>query len=150
MSKTLKFLAAAIQHEGDECLIWPFARNSAGYAHFGCGGRFVLAHRHVCEKTRGPAPSNKPMALHTCAAGHLGCIAPRHLKWGDRQDNAADMVADGRSRRGERATHVKLTATAVLAIRAAAGTQEEIARRFGVTQPNVSCILRRKTWRHVS
>lgn len=150
MSKTLKFLAAAIQYDSDECLIWPFARNSAGYAHFGRGGRFILAHRDVCEKTRGPAPPDKPMALHTCASGHLGCIAPRHLKWGDRQDNAADMVADGRSRRGERATHVKLTAIDVLAIRAADGTQDEIARRFGVTQPNVSCILRGKTWRHVA
>ena len=147
--KTLKFLEAAMQHDQNECLIWPFARNSAGYAHFGLGGRNVLAHRYICEKMRGPAPLDKPMALHTCGSGSLGCIAPRHLKWGDRRDNAADMVADGHSRRGERATGVKLTEADIRAIRSATGTQREIAARFGVDQVNVSCILRRKTWAHV-
>jgi predicted XRE-type DNA-binding protein len=89
------------------------------------------------------------MALHSCASGHLGCIAPRHLKWGDHNDNMTDMVADGRSSRGQRAAFAKLTTTDVLAIRRAVGTQEEIARRFGVTQTNISAILRGKSWAHV-
>jgi hypothetical protein len=141
---------AALHFNSDKCLIWPFAKNSAGYAHLSLDRCDILAHRYVCEKVRGPAPLDKPMALHTCASGHLGCIAPWHLKWGDRHDNATDMVSDGRSRRGQQNSFAKLTPAGIRAIRAAAGTQEEIARRFGVTQSNVSCILRRKTWGHVS
>jgi predicted XRE-type DNA-binding protein len=144
-----KFLASACAYPGERCLFWPFARNSAGYGHLVLNGRDILAHRYVCEKVRGPAPSDKPMALHTCSWGHLGCVAPRHLKWGDHNENMFDMVVAARSRRGERATHVKLTAADVLAIRAATGSQEAIARRFGVTQPTISCILRGKTWAHV-
>lgn len=145
-----RFLQDAIADGADECLPWPFARNSAGYAHLLLGGRYVLAHRYICEKCWGPAPPDKPFALHTCGNGARGCIAPRHLKWGDHEENMADMIADGRSRRGEKARHAKLSADLVRAIRAATGTQQAIADRFGVSQTNVSQILLRKTWTHVT
>jgi hypothetical protein len=145
-----RFLLNALVFEPDECLLWPFARTSAGYAHLWLGGSVVLAHRYVCKRTQGPPPPGKPMALHTCAAGHLGCIAPRHLKWGDHLDNMADKVADGHSRKGENGTATKLTEEDVRAIRSAKGTQREIARRFGVEQTNISAILRRKTWTHLA
>ena len=108
--KTIRFLQAAIEYDGDDCLIWPFARNSAGYAHFWLNGKNLLAHRYVCEKVRGPAPPDKPMALHACASGRLGCIAPRHLKWKRMADHqvkdhaGADWRFSARSRACYRAS----------------------------------------------
>jgi hypothetical protein len=54
--------------------------------------------------------------------------------------------------RGERSGMAKLTEANVRAIRAAhlsGEFQASIARRFNVSQVNVSCIVRRKTWGHV-
>lgn len=63
------------------------------------------------------------------------------------------MERDGsRVRRGEAHGSAKLTEEKVLAIRQASldgETQKVIAERFGVTQMNVSYIVRRKTWRHL-
>ena len=149
MRKNIAFLQAAIEYESDECLLWPFARNSMGYAHLLLDRRYVLAHRYVCEKTNGASSADRPLALHTCGNGAKGCIAPRHLKWGTHAENMSDMVADGHSQRGEKMHLAKLNAEMVRAIRMATGTQQKIANRFGVTQSNISAILRRRSWRHV-
>jgi hypothetical protein len=97
-----RFAEAAVAYEGAECLFWPFARNSAGYGQIFLAGSLKYAHRFVCESRWGPAPGDKTFALHKCGNGARGCIAPLHLKWGDRAENMADMVADGHARGGKR------------------------------------------------
>ncbi len=85
----VSFLEKAMLYTGDECLIWPFGRISSGYGIRGAA-KERLVHRYVCERIRGPAPPDKPMALHSCGNGHLACVNPKHLRWGDGFDNAAD------------------------------------------------------------
>jgi len=33
-----------------------------------------------------------PFAHHSCGNGHLGCVNPKHLYWGDASQNAKDAA----------------------------------------------------------
>ena len=103
------FFEKAITYTGDDCLPWPFARNSAGYGHFSHKGKDKLASRHVCEAVNGNAPKDLPEAAHTCGNGHMGCVNGRHLAWKDRSGNASDMTIHGTSQSGAKMWMVKLT-----------------------------------------
>jgi hypothetical protein len=147
------FIAIAVSHQSDECLMWPFARNSAGYGHMKWGSRYQLAHRLVCEAAHGPAPSDKPYCAHTCGKGHLGCCNPRHLRWATPTENAADKVEHGTHLQGEAIGFAKLHESDVVQIRqryASGETQYRLATSFGVTQTNISNIVRRASWKHVA
>jgi hypothetical protein len=79
-----------------ECLIWPFRRQSRGYAVIHGQGSAELVSRLVCEAVHGPAPDGKPLALHNCDNGHEGCIEPTHIEWGSyRQNNVDDRIRAG-------------------------------------------------------
>ncbi len=75
---------------------------------------------------------------------------PGHLFEDDNAGNCADKVAKGRQAKGETNGYHKLTEDDIRAIRAAVGTQEEIAARFGVSQSAVSSVKLRKRWKHVA
>ena len=91
------------------------------------------------------------------------CVRPDHLFLGTPQDNSTDMA---RKKRGGAAVHpervprgethgaAKLTAEAVREIRhlyaVGAANQYELAARFGVSQPAIGMIVRRRNWRHVA
>lgn len=134
----------ASTHIGTECLLWPFARNGAGYAM--CGDK--LAHRIVCEQQHGKPPTPEHEAAHSCGKGHLGCISRQHLGWKTRKENAADKITHGTSNRGERHGMNRLSETEVRSIRAMLGTmsQREIAKMFVVTPSLVSAINTRRAW----
>ena len=89
-------------YRGKECLIWPFAKTSAGYAWLHNPKGSCLVSRIVCEDKNGPAPTENHEAAHSCGNGHLGCIAPNHLHWATRSENQLERSAHGTSNRGER------------------------------------------------
>lgn len=96
------FLALAIEigktraARATECLIWPFRRQSRGYAIIHGQGEAELVSRRVCEAVRGPAPDGSPLALHNCDNGAGGCIEPTHLEWGSyRKNNVEDRIRAG-------------------------------------------------------
>lgn len=138
----------AIPFEGDECLEWPFTENGAGYGQIKHDGRRWIASRLVCHLTHGEPPNIDDEARHSCGNGHLGCVNPRHLSWGTRRENMQDMVAHGKSLRGENSRAAKLTEERVRAIRERARTQTQrsLAIEFGVTEATVSEIVLRQTW----
>ena len=77
-----------------------------------------------------------------------------NLAWGTIQENAEDMVRHGRAgrARGERNWTAKVTEEIVREIRrrAAAGSAHvDIAAEFGISRPQVSHIVRRRSWKHV-
>lgn len=74
---------------------------------------------------------------------------PDHLRLGSFQDNMDDMTGKRRHAYGTRNGHAKLGIADVVAIRAATGSQPEIAERFGVTQSLVSMIRSRRIWKLV-
>ena len=136
-----------IAYEGDDCLIWPFARTARGYGQVRSGNH-SQAHRAVCEIVNGPPPSLLHEAAHSCGKGHLGCVNPKHLRWATSAENKADRLIHGTVCRGERNGLAKLTGADVLDIRrlARSASQHEIARRFGVSPANISTIISRATW----
>jgi len=98
--------------------------------------------------TNGPIPDGMQV-LHRC--DNPPCCNPAHLFLGTQADNIADMIAKrrGGAVSGEAHYRAKLTADQVSAIRAryAAGeTQVALAREFGVSQTNISRIVRGTTW----
>ena len=100
----------------------------------------------------GPIPPGMH-CLHRCDTPP--CVRPDHLWLGTNAENTADKIAKGRDRYvyGADNPATKLTAADVIEIRrahAAGGvTYAEIAERFGVTEANVGCIVRRVSWRHL-
>jgi hypothetical protein len=134
-------------HQGDECLIWPFAKFPDGRAHMRRG----KPARIMCEMAHGTPPSPAHEAAHSCGKGNDACVNPRHLYWATKAQNDADKVRHGTIPRGERLPQAKLTEADVRAIRSLAGTmdQREIAAKYGVHFTAVWKIINRQSWRHV-
>lgn len=138
-------------YEGDECLIWPYARNNYGYGKIKVSGRNHIASRFVCEEHRGPPPTPEHEAAHSCGNGHLACVTKRHLDWKTVVENSADMVLHGTSPTGERNASAKLTEADVYAIREREGfsSPRDIASEYGISRVSVENIFKRSTWRHL-
>jgi len=111
--------------------------------------KWYRAHRLSYEIQVGPIPPGLHV-LHTC--DNPGCVNPGHLWVGTQADNNRDRAAKGRGggekRRGIRNGRAKLTGEQVAKIRRlyASGdiSQEGLALAFGVSQPQISRIVRRE------
>lgn len=145
------FIESAIKHDGDGCLLWPFGRQSAGYAHFGRGKKHKLVSRVVCETINGPPPVGKPYALHSCSNGHLGCVSGAHLRWGSQKENIKDAMDRGWSPRGSSRRTAKLTEQDAVFIKAhrLSLTPRQIAARLGVDRALVRHVLVGNSWKWV-
>ena len=113
-------------------------------------GKLRLAARFVWEQHTGMQLGDRHIR-HRC--DRQSCIAPKHLHPGTHQDNMRDSARRGRHARGERHYRSKLTAAKVRLMRHMYGTgrytQQQLADRFGTSQPAVNKILKRKCWKHV-
>ena len=147
--QAIRFLLKAARTRSDKCVLWPHARNSAGYGHLATGGRTELAHRLICEAANGGAPEDKPYAVHSCGSGNIGCVNPNHLRWASQYENLADAIEHGVIVRGDKVAGAKLTDVEVTLIRADPRPHSVVAALFGVSETNISYIRARKTWRHV-
>lgn len=147
----LRFLQDVVMHHtGDDCIRWPYA-NSSGYGQIIFKGKRQRVNRIICEMVHGPAPTSEHFATHSCGKGAEGCCSPQHLRWGTQKENMADAKEHGTLCTGERLWMSKLTEDAVRQIRAMKGvlTQDEVASRFGISQPTVSQIQSGKIWVNV-
>jgi hypothetical protein len=98
----------------------------------------------------GPRPFPEAVARHLNDVRYDDRLA--NLEWGTQKQNAADAIRNGVMPQGEQRYNAKLTEDEVLAIRAAAEmgvSQKAIAAQYGIGQPSVSRIIRRKKWSHV-
>lgn len=133
----LAFVNAAVQHQGQECLLFPFAKGADGYGVLKLNGRFRKPHQLVCEAAHGPKPAPEYEVAHNCR--QTLCCNPAHLRWDTRKGNVMDCV-------GEERKFAKLTRDKVLAIRASDHSQRALAREFGVHKQTIWAILHRKKW----
>lgn len=136
-----------LSYSGAECLIWPFARLTNGYACIRHKGNAYGASRYICELAHGPAPQLRDEAAHSCGNGHLGCVSPAHLSWKTTADNEADKVAHGTHNRGIRHPLAKLSEADVRAIFHDPRPVTVIALDYGVSHSAISGIKHRRNWR---
>lgn len=138
-------------HPAGDCWQWTDSLTAKGYGRFSYNGKAERAHRVSWLLHRGPIPHGM-LVCHRC--DNPGCVNPEHLFLGTPAANMADMDAKGRRVNappiGEKARHAKLTSQQVIAIRAAVGSNREIAERYGITAANVGYIRRRQSWAHVA
>jgi hypothetical protein len=130
-------------HKTDNCWIWTGLLDKDGYGLMPYAGQMLRAHKVSLELDGRPVPQGK-YGCHHC--DNPPCVRPDHLYPGTPTQNVADMFSRGRYNRAKSA---KLTEADIIVIRAASGTHEEIAVRFGVSRSNISQIRERKTWRHI-
>jgi hypothetical protein len=139
----------AIRYADDDCLFWPFGRQTVGYPLFTMNGRRQLVSRAVCEAVNGPPPTRRHEAAHSCGKGHLGCINGRHLRWATPKENRADRVLHGTVPRGETNHNAVLTEQGAkdIFVRANKGENHRIiARMYGIDPAAVSAIKRGRNW----
>lgn len=140
------------------CWVWMGSLNNKGYGVFSLNRKQKYAHRVSYQLYNGPIPDGL-YVLHRC--DNPACVSPTHLFLGTQKDNMRDMMAKGRrkwerggnGRSGEGVHFHELTELQVLEIRRLRSVdgmfQQEIAEKFGVSQPLVSRILNRKVWKHI-
>jgi DNA-binding transcriptional regulator YiaG len=140
-----------VDRSGGECWEW------TGSLRYGYGQlmtckqgkqRLLLAHRLSYLWHKGDP--GELCVMHIC--DNRKCVNPEHLMLGTRADNQRDMARKGRAPRGERGAHARLRTDQVLEIRRQrlnGVEQNELAARFGVSQPTISDVEHRRTWAHV-
>jgi hypothetical protein len=77
-------------YSGDKCILFPFRTASCPRGRVTYNYKNMETHRAMCLMVHKLPPEGKPMALHRCGNGHLGCVNPNHLYWGDQSDNNRD------------------------------------------------------------
>lgn len=132
----------------DDC--WPFeGKTRCGtnmeYGEIWQDGKNALVHRVAWEVTNGPIPEGL-VVRHLC--NNPICCNPNHLAVGTQKENIADRDRAGRANpvRGEKHPHSRYSDETIQAVREAAGKQQDIAKRFGMSRSYVSAI-RLGTWR---
>ena len=106
-----------------------------------------------CAKIIVAIRDNKPWWSQSWQTRHLcdnpACVNPDHLTYGTAQDDAEDRLAGGKTTRGERYRHAKLTEDKALAVLHASGTYAEIGKQFGISAKHVGKIKRAEAWGHL-
>jgi len=131
------------------CWNWSNSKDKDGYGMFRgewLGVTYTRAHRFSWAFHNNAAIPDGQLVLHSC--DNPSCVNPAHLRLGDHGENQRERRAKGRHTM-DGSIHrprSKLTADAVREIRASSGPQDELARRFGVSQCTISDVLRRRTW----
>lgn len=137
-------------HQGDECLPWPFSRAKDGRpVTVIVDGVRMIAHRYMCILRHGPPPSSIHQTAHSCGMGHNACMNPAHLRWATGSENQSDREAHGTSNIGAQHPGAKLTKEIVEEIRSLNGLemQKVTALRFGVTRSHIANLQSGKLWR---
>lgn len=133
----------------NKCWIWKRSVDRDGYGLYKLSNE-VRAHRIAWVLNNGSIPRGK-CVLHRC--DNPTCVKPMHLWIGTTQDNSKDMTNKGRSTRGSRNGNSKLIEKDVIEIRELYSSgklsQEHIARKFRMKQPQICQIILRNFWTHI-
>lgn len=132
------------------CWLWLGADNGCGYGKF--RGRY--AHRISFELAKGNIPARMHLD-HKCRV--RCCVNPDHLEPVTNAENARRGIVGhhmkyGGAPRGAKHRMARVNEDTVRLIRtqyAQGKSQYALARELGISQPTVSQIVLRKTWRHI-
>lgn len=144
------------------CILSPYAPNSDGYAQVKIkkGSRYVTVKHHrlvyAAEHKLSVLEMKNLVVMHKCDVRN--CINPEHLMLGTVAMNNQDKLQKGRnvgfpqgnSYQKQGTGNTRLTDEQVREIRACTGlTQTQIAKKYGITQANVSKIRLRHSFTHI-
>src|SRR5450759_1785914 len=120
--KALRYVVASTGYKTD-CWLWQLCKDKDGYGKV-CvvPGKMAFAHRVYYEHRIRPIPDGLELD-HLCRV--RACVNPEHLDPVSRHENL------------RRSGKLKLTPADVRDIRRSTETQRVIARRYGITQPQV-------------
>lgn len=93
-SKGARFLVTHLEPNTDDCINYPYAKDTHGYGLVGGFGKGVskAAHRLMYECVY---MESVPVVLHSC--DNPSCVNPLHLRGGTKADNNKDRAIKGRS-----------------------------------------------------
>lgn len=139
-----RFWRLVDQKGSEEC--WPWLGDTnKGYGVFFYGGKKVGAHELALSFTTGEKRLDSLDTCHSC--DNPICCNPGHLRFDTRRSNVDDMHGRGRAPRAG-----KLSDADILTIRerrAAGARQKDLADQYGVTDGQISVIVRGLQWSHV-
>ncbi len=137
--------------DGEQCWEWRGSLNNYGYGAFWHKNKYDYAPRVSYEVFLGEIPEGK-FVLHNC--DNPLCVNPHHLFIGTHQDNMADMVAKGRSRRGEVNRFSKLKTEQVIEIlrlyKNGFTNKTALGKRFSVAHTTINKIVAGKSWKNIN
>lgn len=128
--------------EDSDCWYWFGSTNQQGHGNITYNGRTAQVHALSLARKMGREIRPTLQANHYCYQ-NKNCVNPAHLYEGTNSDNQIDAIKDG-----SRLT--KITPAQVVAIRADTRTQTEIAKEYGISQPQVCEIKLRRKWKHIT
>ena len=132
--------------EENECWKWTGDTDRNGYGVFCLDGRRRPAHELALSFTTGEKRHPSLDTCHSC--DNPPCCNPNHLRFDTRRSNVGDMVQRGRAATPNR----KLTDEQIIIIRerrALGARQKDLAHQFGISDGQVSTIVRGIQWRHI-
>lgn len=132
------------------CWIWKGTVLSSGYGVIRVQGKIWRAHRYSYFLANGEINPNL-VIMHSC--DNKLCVNPTHLSQGTVKDNVLDMVMKGRTLNGEKQWMSKLTEDQVRSIRLEyipyKNSARKIAKKYGMSEIEISKIVRRLKWKHI-
>ena len=150
----MRFIAEYVMpYDGDECVIWPYAKGSNGYGQIFVDGKLHIVTRIICEMVHGPAPDDIHEAAHSCGKCSDGCVTKTHLRLATPQENNADKIGHGTHLIGQDAPTAKLKNEQVTEIRKLfrlGRRNGDLSEQFNIARSTISQIVYRKSWRHLN
>ena len=152
-----RFLSC-VNNDGSGCHEWQRATNAQGYGIFKIGRRQQFIASRVAYFIHHEEDPASLIVCHTC--DNPPCCNPQHLFLGTHKDNALDSLAKGRDaaakgyrwasvNKGEQNAQAKLTESLVREIRATPMSQRKLAEIYGISQTQISKIVRKQAWKHI-
>lgn len=135
----------------EACWPWFGAITGNGYPHisgvtlYGETKKYPGGHRTSWALKNGRWPVGREVVMHSC--DNSACVNPKHLSVGTQRENISTR---GRSGRWFGCGVGKLTDEQVRWVRENGLSQTETAKALEISQPAVSQIRQRKSYRHVA
>lgn len=140
-------------HRGTGCWEWDGYRTEKGYGRLAIkterGYRSIFSHRLSYSLHHATDPG-RLCVCHTC--DNPACVRPDHLFLGSKRANNEDRTAKGRTARGEKNRHARLTRALVVELRERVRRGESraaISRELGLPKSTIEQAVSGRTWSHV-
>lgn len=147
--RTKRWIEDHKNYNGNDCIVWPFARNKRGYGNIYFKGVYTVASRVMCIKAHGEPESKLMEAAHSCGNGVEGCMNPKHLSWKTHTENENDKNKHKTRYRGSDCSFSKYDWPLIRSIRADSKEMrnKDIAEKYNITRQMVSNITLNKSWK---